>query len=131
MDVSFLDDRTQGLLGQAPRLQEGREVAALPELWNVQFHRAGAGFPHPVAVAVALADPIGATFAEAGTRQIFDLQRHQALDGKADHLAQQIGVGAFSRSVRRGSMSSVIMDPRFGGLVRRPNPTEDSRWSTL
>jgi hypothetical protein len=26
--------------------------------------------------------------------QVFDLQLHQAMRGKADHLAQQVGVGA-------------------------------------
>jgi hypothetical protein len=37
----------------------------------------------------------------------------------------------FSRSVRSVIISSVIagsLDPRFGCLVQRPNPTDDSRW---
>ena len=32
LDVGFLDDGGQGLLGGAPRLQEGREVAATAQL---------------------------------------------------------------------------------------------------
>src|SRR3546814_6402814 len=50
----FLDDRGQRLLGQAPGLQEGREVAPLAQLGNPQFDRAGTGLPVPVAVAVAM-----------------------------------------------------------------------------
>jgi hypothetical protein len=36
-----------------------------------------------------------------GTGQPFDLQLHQALGGKADHFAQQVGVGAlFQKSAK-------------------------------
>ena len=66
----------------------------LAQLRNAQLDRAGARLPHPVAIAVALIDPLGATFAMPGAGQALDLQLHQALRGKADHLAQQIGVGA-------------------------------------
>src|SRR5436305_1360259 len=37
-----------------------------------------------------------------------DLQLHQAVGGKADHLPQQIGVRIFSKSARRFIISSVI-----------------------
>ena len=53
----------------------------------------GPGLPIAVAVAVAVIDPIGAAFAMAGAGQALDFQLHQPLRGKADHLAQQIGVG--------------------------------------
>jgi hypothetical protein len=39
-------------------------------------------------------DPIWTALAMSGAGQPFDLQLHQALGGEADHLAQQIGVGA-------------------------------------
>ena len=45
-------------------------------------------------IAVALIDPIGAAVAWAGTGRAFHFQRHQTLGGKADHFAQQIGIGA-------------------------------------
>src|SRR3569832_1859911 len=62
IDVSFLDNRAQGLLNQPPRLQEGREIAAFPELGDTQLNRPGAGFPQPIAVTVALVAPIGTAF---------------------------------------------------------------------
>src|SRR5260370_20290030 len=41
------------------------------------------------------------TLAMGGTGQPFDLQLHQALGGKADHFAQQVGVGAlFQKSAK-------------------------------
>ena len=92
LDVGLLDHRRQGLLGRPPRLQEAREVAALPELRDLQLDRARAGLPDAVPVAVALVDAIRRSLAVRRTGQTFDLQRHQALDRKADHLAKQIGI---------------------------------------
>src|SRR3546814_2830065 len=79
----------QRLLGQAPGLQEGREVAPLAQLGNPQFDRAGTGLPVPVAVAVAMVTPFGAALAMAGAAQALALQLHQPLGRKADHLAQE------------------------------------------
>jgi hypothetical protein len=94
LHVSLLDDGGERLLGHAPRLQKAREVAALAELWDAQLDRAGARLPHPVAVAVAVIEPVGLTHAMRGAGQSLDLKLHQPLRGKADHLAQQIGVRA-------------------------------------
>ena len=92
MDIGFLNHGGESLFRHAPRLQKGREVAALPELGDVQFDGSGPRLPVPVAVAVALVDPLGTAFAGCCTRQMLNLQRHQTLGGKADHLPQQIGV---------------------------------------
>src|SRR3546814_8772900 len=89
----FLDDRGQRLLGQAPGLQEGREVAPLAQLGNPQFDRAGTGLPVPVAVAVAMVTPFGAALAMDGAAQALDFQLHQPLGSKADHLAQDCRIG--------------------------------------
>ena len=93
LDVGLLDHRGQRLLGHAARLQEAREVAALAQLGDAQLDRAGARLPVAVAVAVALGQPLRALLAIAGAGQAAHLQLHQPLGGKADHLAQQIGVG--------------------------------------
>jgi hypothetical protein len=45
----------------------------------------------------------------AGAGQALDLQLHQPLRGKADHLAQQIRVGALLQKRAKGIMSSVIV----------------------
>ena len=93
VDVGLLDDRRQGLLGKPSRLQEEREVAALAQLGDTQLDCAGAGLPVAVAIAVALGEPLGAPLAIGRAGQPGDLHLHQPLGGKADHLAQQIGVG--------------------------------------
>src|SRR6266481_5899091 len=79
------------------RLEEAREVAALAQLRDAQLHRPGAGFPIAVAIPVAVGDPIGGAFAVRRAGQALDLQLHQAMRGKADHLAQQISIGAAVR----------------------------------
>ena len=92
MHVGFLHHRGERLLGQPARLQERREVAALAQLRDTQLHRAGAGLPVPLAVAVALNQALEVLLAIGGSGQPLDLQLHQPLGGKADHLAQQISV---------------------------------------
>ena len=103
LDVGLLDHRGQRLLGHPARLQEAREVAALAQLGDAQLHRAGPGLPVAVAVAVALGQPLGARLAVRRPGQAVHLQLHQPLGGKADHLAQKIGVGGSSPSAREGS----------------------------
>src|SRR5206468_3596289 len=92
LDVSLLDHRRQRLLGHPARLQETREIAALAQFRNAQFHRPGTGFPVALAIPVAMRDPIGAALAVRCTGQAFNFQLHQAMRSKTDHLAQQIGV---------------------------------------
>src|SRR3984893_7318879 len=92
--VSVLDNRGDGFLGQAPRFQKHREVAALAQLWDAQLDRPGAGLPDPVSVAIAVIDAVRAALAVRGTGQAFDFELHQALRGKTHHLAQQIGIRA-------------------------------------
>ena len=98
LNVGLLHDRGDGLLRHPARLEKAREVAALAQLGNAKLHRAGARLPVAVAVAVALSKAIGRTFARRRAGAAFDVQLHQALGGKADHLAQKIGVrGLFQK----------------------------------
>src|SRR5438876_2623286 len=57
----------------------GRKVAAFAQLGDAQLHRAGARLPRPVAVAVALGDPLRTALAMGRAGQPLDLQLHQAL----------------------------------------------------
>lgn len=66
LHIGFLDHGGERLLGHPARLEEAREVAALPELGDPQLDRAGARLP--VAVAVAVGDPLGAALAVGGPR---------------------------------------------------------------
>ena len=63
LDVGFLDDGGERLLGHAARLQEAGEVGALPELGDAQLDGAGARLPVAIPVAVALCQPLRALLA--------------------------------------------------------------------
>ena len=92
LDIGLLNDSRQGLLGHAPWLQKAGKVAAPAQLRNAQLDCAGSRLPIPVAVAIALGEALGTLLAIAGAGRGTDLQFHQPLGGKADHLAQQIGI---------------------------------------
>jgi hypothetical protein len=47
-----------------------------------------------LAIAAALVDPLWTALTMGAAAQPLDLNFHRALGGEADHLAQQIGVGA-------------------------------------
>jgi hypothetical protein len=89
----------------------------------VQLNRAGAGLPDPVAVAVALGQAFGALLFVGRPGLAFHFQLHQALGGKADHLAQQIGVGGLL--YERAQVHHVFGHRWFLGCVgvSQPDPT--------
>jgi hypothetical protein len=142
----LLDHRRERLLRDPPRLQETRKVAALPELGNAQLDRPGAGLPaagsqgrppevaperRAIAIAVALRQPARRTLAIAGAGQALHLELHQALGGKADHLTQEIGVGALLQELAQGD--AVIGHrggPRSVVAGQQPNPTGDPAMAT-
>src|SRR4029077_5752743 len=74
--------------------KKAREIAALSELGDAQLHRAGPRFPValPVAVALGQSQRVLLAIGRPGAGPYFHL--HQSLGGKADHLAQQIRIGA-------------------------------------
>jgi hypothetical protein len=94
---------------------------------DAQLDRAGTGLPITVAVAGALNEALRALLPIAGTGQAFDLKLHQPLGCKADHLAQQIGVGVFSKSARRFLISSVIGGSSNQVGVRNPTLSANHR----
>ena len=47
LGVGLLDHRQQGFLAAPPRFQQAGEVAALPQLGNVQLHGADPGILSP------------------------------------------------------------------------------------
>ena len=128
MHIGFLDYRRQRLLGHPPRLQEAREVTALPQLRDPQLDGSGPGLPIAIAVAVALVGSGLAAFAVPGATQRLGLQCHQSLRGKADHLAQQTGV----RGLLQERLKSDLVVGHRGGLqgqscVSQHNPTQEHR----
>jgi hypothetical protein len=124
LDRGFLDHRRQRLLGGFPGLQEGGEVGAAPKLRDPQLDRADAGLPVSVAVAVALHQAVGTALAMGGAGHLAHLQLHQALGGKADHLAQEGRAGPASAEGPSSRRSSWSVQGQ-GRRPRQPNPTED------
>jgi hypothetical protein len=94
------------ILGHPARLQEAREVAALPELGDVQLDRAGTGLPHPIAVAVALRPPLGRTLAIGGPGQGLHLELLvERVDVREDALEVRIraeGLASLLGELRQG-----------------------------
>jgi hypothetical protein len=72
-----------------------------------------------------VSEPIGAAFAVAGASAALDLQLHQTLRGKADHLAQQIGIRTLLQKRLKLIISSVIVGSSVRWKGANQNPTED------
>jgi len=77
----LLDHRRQRLLGDPTRLQKAWEIAALPELGDAQLDRPGTGLPDPVAIAVALCQPVRRACAIVGAGLALHLELHQPFGG--------------------------------------------------
>ena len=127
--VSLLDDRRQGLLGGAARLQESREVRALSQLRDGQLDPPDAGLPATLPVPIAVVDPLRAPRSGCSASKLVDLSRHQPLAGIGQQLADQVRIGTLldqlqqrhslvgHRRLRCGSR------PRNPDLYRRPAMT--------
>ena len=87
-----LDHRQQSLLTAPPWFQQAGEVAAFPQLGNVQLHGADAGIPGAVAVAVAVGDPLWAAFAVLGADLGGNLSVHDAVHQDPQGLPQKVHV---------------------------------------
>jgi hypothetical protein len=127
--------------GHLARLDERREVGALPELGDPELKRPQAGIERAGAVAVAVVDPGFAARVLGGAAQTLDLELHQPLQGQLGHGFEEVAVvgllqghavvghrGAPVRSrgqrdLRPGSM--VTASPRAGAGRRQ------TRWRSL
>src|SRR6201996_7040990 len=130
LHIGFLDHRGERLLGHPPRLQEAGEVRALAQLGNTQLDRAGAGLPIAVAIAVALHQALNALLAVARARHGADLQLHQTLGRKTDHLAQQIGIRGL---LHERAQVHHLVGHRWlleSGWSSQPDPTDESPVAT-
>ena len=128
MDVGFLDHGGQRLLGHAPRLEEAWKVRALPQLRDAQLHRAGPRLPVPVAIAVALGEPVGRALAMRRAGPGADLHLHQPLGGEGDHVAQNVRIGGLLHERAKVIISSVIGGSSVCVAIRNPNLPENRRW---
>ena len=126
LDVGLLDHRRQRLLGHPPGLQEGREVAALPQLRDRSSTRPGAGLPVAVSVAVAL---VAARRCARHSRRRSGLGTSSSIRrwaAKPIISRRKVGVGALLQELPKGNpVVGHRGDPRSGLLVSQPNPTQD------
>ena len=86
-DPGLLDHRHQGLLRGLARLQEAREVAALPELRHLEVQRAQTGIESALSIPVAPGRALIGPLVLAGADQAFDIGLH-------DQLQNGLGDGA-------------------------------------
>src|SRR5437764_5963638 len=93
-DPGLLDHHDQRFLGGLARLQERREVRALPRLGNAQAQRPEPRIEAAIAVAVAVIEPVAGAFVPAGADQAFDVRFHQDLQHRFRHGSQEIAIAA-------------------------------------
>src|SRR4051794_14068828 len=91
-DPGFLDHRHQRLLRYLPRLQERREVAALPQLRDPQLKTAQSRIKHPITMAVAPRRALAISLVAPGADQPFHVPFHQQLPHRIRHSSQKIAV---------------------------------------
>jgi hypothetical protein len=97
--------------GSAAGGSSGSEGAAVsrpprPELGNAQLDRPGTGLPAPVAIPVALSEPLRRALAVAGAGQALDLERRRLPAGQPTRLRSSPGREAREAAARRRSRSS-------------------------
>ena len=113
LNIGFLDHG--GGERSAVRLGSRKAgVARVAQFGHPEFDGAGPRLPASLAKAVALVDAVLAPFAIGCAGEAFGLRVHQALGGKAHHLAQQIGIGALFQLARRAMVGLVIVGVSIG-----------------
>jgi hypothetical protein len=110
VDVGLLDHREQRLLMTPAGFQQAWEVAARPQLGDVELDGADAGVPLPLPVAVAVGQPGLRAFVGAGADQLGHLGVHQLLRQQLQAVAQKLGV----RTLLRLAQQVQQCHPRVG-----------------
>jgi Histidine kinase-like ATPase domain len=91
--IRLLDHCQQCLLRAPARLQKRREIAALPDLRDLQLDFARPGVPAPSPIAVAVRGPVrGPPLAALSPDQLGHLELHQLRRDGLDRLADHVGV---------------------------------------
>lgn len=140
-----MNDRRQRLLRQPPRLQKSRKIRTFAQLRNAQLDGPGPRLPDPIAIAVALRQPVRALLAPASAGLATDLELprraaapprptakqpgpagpgRQPLGRKAQHLAQEVSVGRLLQWTLKGHH---LVGHRFGAPVQVGSATRPYR----
>ena len=89
-DPCLLNHRHQCLLRRFARLQKTGEIAALPELGNLEVQRAQTGIESALSIPVAPRRAVIATFVLARTDQAFNVGLHDQLQDGLGNAAKKI-----------------------------------------
>jgi hypothetical protein len=91
-DIRLLHHGDQRLLGALARLQEAREVAALPDLRDLQLDLTRPRVPPPRAIPVAMRRAVLGALPVRGTDELADLGLHELLRDRPHRLADHVTV---------------------------------------
>ena len=124
LNIGFLTNGGQGFLSHPARFKKAREVGSLAQLWKTQLYSSGSCLAIAAAVAIALGNTVRRLPIVSLAGCSADLHLNQPLGSKADHVVQNIRVGACSTSVRRSIRVLVIGRSSVQGWCRDPILTE-------
>ena len=102
--------------------RESSESTTPSEASGCEAHRPGARLPVPVAIAVALGEPVGRAFAmgDAGSGAHFHL--HRPLSGEGDHVAQNVRIGGLLHQPATPPAGTRPFVAAIGGSKRAGSP---------
>ena len=101
VDVGLHDDRPEGPVDPPPRLEEGREERAGPELGDAQLDVAGLGRQEPAPTPVAVGRPLVGPLVPAGADGLVGLELDQLLEDERHRLAHDVGAAAGADGVEQ------------------------------
>jgi len=101
LHVRLLHDGDEGALRPPPRLEQAREVAAIPHARHAQRHAAHARVPPTLAVAVALPRAPRRALVALCAQVLRHLQLHERLREHAHALLQEVDVLAHRRRAQQ------------------------------
>ncbi len=90
--IGLPNHRHQRLLRALARLQQRREVAAPPQLRDLQLDLTGPGVPPPGPIPIAMRRPVIGPLAELGADQLADLSLHHLSRDRLHRLADHVRI---------------------------------------
>ena len=110
------------------RLEERREVAALPQLRDAQLQAAKPRVQRPVAVAVAVGLPLAGPLVASGADQAFHVGLHQQLHHGLGHAAQEVAIAGFWPATRPAVVCRRSSGPLGSGEASQLHLSQPIRW---
>ena len=132
MDVGLHDDGVEGLIDATPTLHEGGEVAAVPQLGDLELDVAGLGADGLGSGAVAPRGPHDRSLVGLGADAFGRLGVNQGLVEEPDHLADKIEVGTLLKRVEEcGGVKLLLGHRSFLLVCLRTDTLRLLRWPDL